>query len=110
MARFYGKVGFGIEVKVAPGVVEKQIIERPYYGDVIRNTRGLTETENLNKNLRVGNSISIVADPYANENFFAMTYIWWMGTRWTISDVEVSTSGPRLTIRLGEVYNGPDAT
>lgn len=107
MARFFGKVGYGETVEVANGVWEDQITERKYYGDVVRNSRKLVTGEELNSDLTVGNSISIVADDHANEHFFAIRYIEWAGTLWTVSDVEVQS--PRLLLRLGGVYNGPKA-
>lgn len=107
MARFHGKVGYGTSTEVASGVWEDTIEQREYYGDVVRNTRTLSEGENLNKDLSVQNSISIVADAYANEHFFAIRYVEWAGERWTVSDVEVQR--PRLILRLGEVYSGPIA-
>jgi hypothetical protein len=105
MARFFGRVGYGESVETAPGVWVDQIVEYSYYGDVIRNTRELREAEHVNKDLSVQNSISIVADEYANEHFFAIRYVEWAGTLWTVSSVEVQS--PRLLLRLGEVYNGP---
>lgn len=105
MAKFYGEIGFGETVEKNPGVWEDAIIVHKYYGDVIRNTRKLSEGEYLNNDLTVGNSISIVADAYANEHFFAIRYIKWAGTLWTVSDVSVES--PRLVLRLGGVYNGP---
>lgn len=111
MARFYGRVGYGESVEVldeddkGTGVWVDEIVEYSYYGDVVRNARNLQEGENLNFDLSVQNSISIVADAYANEHFFAIRYIEWAGTLWTVSAVEVQS--PRLLLRLGEVYNGP---
>jgi hypothetical protein len=111
MARFYGRVGYGESVEVldesdvGTGVWEDNIVEHSYYGDVIRNTRNLQEGENLNFDLSVKNSISIVADAYANEHFFAIRYVEWAGALWTVTSVEVQS--PRLLLRLGEVYNGP---
>ena len=81
------------------------IVEKQYFGDVVRNTRRLQDGEYLNNDLTVSNSISIVADAYANNHFFAARYVTWQGARWTVSDVEVQP--PRLILRLGEVYNGP---
>ena len=107
-ARFYGKVGYGKSVKKAAGVWEDVIVEYPYYGDVLRNTRKMQEGEKINNDLSVGNSISIVADAYANEHFFAIRYVEWAGTLWTVSDVDVQS--PRLILRLGGIYNGPKAT
>jgi hypothetical protein len=105
MARFFGRVGYGETVADGPGVWADEITEQSYYGDVIRNSRELREGENLNKDLSVQNSISIVADAYANDHFFAIRYVEWAGVLWTVSSVEVQS--PRLLLRLGEVYNGP---
>jgi hypothetical protein len=107
MAKFYGRVGYGesVETSAGSGVWEDQIVEYNYYGDVVRNARQLREGENLNDDLSVSNSISIVADAYANEHFFAIRYVEWAGTLWVVTDVEVQS--PRLLLRLGGVYNGP---
>jgi hypothetical protein len=105
MARFFGRIGYGETLEGAPGVWVDNIVEREYYGDIIRNARNLREGENLNADLSVQNSISIVADAYANEHFFAIRYVEWAGVLWTVSKVEVQS--PRLILTLGEVYNGP---
>lgn len=107
MKRFHGEVGYGESVELAPGVHDYVITARNYFGDIIRNTRRLDSGENLNNDISVGNSISIVADAYAHEHFFAMKYIKWAGVNWIISEVEVQS--PRLILRLGGVYNGPTA-
>jgi hypothetical protein len=107
MAKFHGDIGYGETVETAPGVWQDSIVEYSYFGDVVRNTRRLQEGETLNNDLSVGNSISVVADAYANEHFFAIRYIKWAGALWTVSDVEVQS--PRLLLRLGGVYNGPTA-
>jgi hypothetical protein len=105
MARFFGKVGYGESVETAPGVWVDQIVEYEYYGDVVRNSRELRQGQYLNDDLSVQNSISIVADAYANEHFFAIRYVEWAGTLWTVDSVDVLA--PRLLLRLGKVYNGP---
>lgn len=107
MARFFGKIGYGVTVETAPGVWKDVITEKDYYGDVIRNSRGLRESDKVNNDLTVGNSISIVADAYANEHFFAIRYVKWAGVLWVVSDVDVQS--PRLVLRLGGVYRGPTA-
>lgn len=108
MARFYGRIGYGYSVEAESGVWVDDIVERSYYGDVVQNIRSLREGENLNPKLSVQNSISIVADAYANDHFFAIRYVEWAGALWTVSSVEVQS--PRLLLRLGEVYNGPTPT
>jgi len=107
MTRFSGKIGYGTTVETAPGVWTDVITEFSYFGDVIRNTRQLREGESVNSDLSVNNSISIVADAYANANYFAIRYLIWSGVMWTVTDVEVRS--PRLILALGSVYNGPKA-
>ena len=108
MARFSGKVGYaGETVETSPGVWKEVVVERSYFGDVLRNTRRLQEGVSVNDDLSVGNSISIVADQYASEHFFAIRYVEWQGVLWKVSDVEVQS--PRLLLRLGGVYNGETA-
>lgn len=104
MAKFYGKIGYANTVETKPGVYEEQIVERSYYGDLIRNTRRLQSADQVNDDINISNEISIVADPYATNNFHTMRYAVFMGTKWKISNVEVSY--PRLILTLGGVYNG----
>lgn len=104
MAKFYGKIGYANTVETKPGVYEEQIVERSYYGDLIRNTRRLQSADQVNDDINISNEISIVADPYAANNFHTMRYAVFMGTKWKISNVEVSY--PRLILTLGGVYNG----
>ena len=104
MAKFYGKIGYANSVETKPGVYEEQIVERSYYGDLIRNTRRLQSADQVNDDINISNEISIVADPYATNNFHTMRYAVFMGTKWKISNVEVSY--PRLILTLGGVYNG----
>ena len=107
MTRFCGNVGYGeaVETPAESGVWKDVITVRKYYGDVLRNTRQLVEGDNLNNDLTVSNSISIVADAYAYQHFFAIRYVVWSGSLWKVTDVEVQR--PRLILRLGGAYNGP---
>ena len=108
MPRFRGAIGYAdgtVETPPGSGVWIEQIVEKMYTGDVVRNTRKLEEAEKVNLDIRVGNSISVVADAFANEHFFAIRYVAWAGKLWTVSDVEVQP--PRLILRLGVLYNGP---
>jgi len=104
MAKFYGVIGYAATVETTPGVWEEQITKRSYYGDLTRNTRKLQSSDQLNDNINVANEISIVADPFARENFHLMKYVEFMGAKWKISSVEVQY--PRLILTVGGVYNG----
>lgn len=106
MARFYGEIGYADSVETVPGVWEDVIKEISYFGDVLRSTRDQSVGQNINPDIAVsGNSISIVGDEKAFNEFHAMRYVKWAGTRWLISEYEVQM--PRLILRLGGKYNGP---
>lgn len=104
MAKWFGVIGYATQVENVPGVWEEQIVEREYYGDITRNTRRLQSADQLNDNLNINNELSIVADPFANQNFHLMRYADYMGTKWKITNVEVKF--PRLICTLGGLYNG----
>ena len=104
MAKWYGKIGYADNVEVEPGVWEDNIVEHSYYGDLNRNTRSLQNSGEINDNINLSNEISIVADPYASENFYKMRYVEFAGTKWKITNVEVKY--PRLILSIGGVWNG----
>ena len=107
MAKFYGKIGYSTTEETAPGVWEENVTERSYYGDLIRNTRRYQSTDQVNDDLNISNEISILADPYAYENFHSMKYVEFMGAKWKVTSIEVQY--PRLILSVGGVYNGEQA-
>lgn len=110
MPKFCGNIGFVETVETdpenAPGVFEEVLTIRKYRGDVIQNSRRWEQSQFIttNQDLNITNRFSIIADAYANENFHAMKFIEWMGSRWKINNVEVGR--PRLTLYVGGLYNG----
>ena len=107
MAKYYGVIGYADTVETAPGVYEEQITERNYYGELVRNTRRLQTSDQVNDNINIANEISIIADPFATQNFHAMRYIEFMGAKWKITNVEVRY--PRLILTIGGLYNGDES-
>ncbi len=107
MAKFYGAIGYSITEEVKPGVYAEKITERMYYGDLQRNTRRLQTASQVNDDIEISNEISIIADPFANENFHLMKYAEFMGTKWKVTSVEVQY--PRLILTVGGLYNGEQA-
>lgn len=102
--KWFGTIGYAEQVETKPGVWKDGITEREYFGDLTRNTRRLQTTDQLNDNIDISNEISIVSDPYANENFHSMRYATYVDTKWKITSVEVQY--PRLILSLGGVWNG----
>lgn len=107
MAKFSGKVGYAITNETEPGIWEEEIVERDCIGELLRNTRILVSSSDINDNINISNEVSIIADPYASENFHSMRYITFMGASWKVSNVSVQY--PRLILTIGGVYNGEQA-
>ena len=104
MPKFYGNIGYAISKETAPGVWVEDIVEHKYSGDVYRNTRKLQSENQVNDSIDISNEISILSDPFANENFHSMRYVTYMGAKWKVSSVEVRY--PRLILTVGGLYNG----
>jgi len=103
MAKFYGEIGYSKSTEIRPGVWDEVITKKDYSGDVVRNNRRVVPSDTLNDNVVISNEISIVADPFANENIYCMKYVKYMGVLWKVLSVEVQY--PRLILSLGGVYN-----
>lgn len=106
MAKWYGHIGYAIQVN-SDGVWTERMVRRPYYGDVIRNVRRLQSADKLNDDIEIANEISIVSDPFANQNFHSMRYVEFMGSNWKVASVDVQF--PRLILTIGGLYNGEQA-
>lgn len=104
MPKFYGSIGYAISKETTPGVWVEDIVEHQYSGDVYRNTRKLQSGNPVNDSIDISNEISILSDPFANENFHSMRYVTYMGAKWKVSSVEVRY--PRLILTVGGLYNG----
>lgn len=103
MSKYYGTIGYAETVETAPDVWQDQIVEKQYYGDVIKDNRRWQGTSHLNDNLNISNRLSILADPYAYHNCHSIKYATYLGSKWKVTSVEVAY--PRLILDLGGVYN-----
>lgn len=104
MSKFSGMVGFVETEETAPGVYTEVSTEKHYKGDILRNTKQMQTGEHLNDDMTVSNLISIIANPYINNNLKSIRYVVWLGTRWKIRNIDVQS--PRLILTIGGVYNG----
>lgn len=105
--KFYGKIGFGETVEKDDGIWVDTIIEKDYYGDVLKNVKRAEDAAKVNDDISLSNQLSIVSDPYLMNHFHAIKYVTMFGTNWKVTSVEVQF--PRLLLTLGGVYNGQTA-
>lgn len=103
MAKWYGDVGFAQTVETSPDVWEETIVSKKYSGDLVRNNRRLQSADKVNDDITLSNEISIVADPYARQNFHSIRYVSFLGSKWKVTSVDVQF--PRLILSVGGLYN-----
>lgn len=102
--KWFGKIGFAVTQEIKPGVWQPVIEEREYYGEVMKLRKQVSnQQDSTNDDIRINNSIRIIADPFAQNNFFNIAYVEFMGTKLKVSDVEVDFPG--LILSLGGIYN-----
>lgn len=106
MAKFFGKVTYGYtaELEDQPGVWANELVTRDAIFDLIKNFHKSENNDKLNNDLVLDNKVSMLADPYAIQNFQHIKSVRFMDTEWKILTVEVQY--PRLILTLGGVYNG----
>lgn len=102
MAKWAGVIGFVETKETAPGVWTEEIAERFCYGDLIRNSRRLQTTDNVNDDITISNEISVIADPYITSNIWAIRYVEFMGSKFKVSNADVQY--PRIVLSLGGLY------
>lgn len=103
MARWHGMAGFVVTDEVEPGVWEPRTIKRPYYGDVLSNSRRWNQKQDSsNDDISLSNQISIVCDSFAMENWACLKWVEYGGAKWKVTSVDVAF--PRLVLSFGGVY------
>ena len=103
--KWYGTIGYVETVETKPSVWVPQSTEFTYFGDITRTSRMLQSVGQVNDNISINVTISIVADPYATKHYFAIRYAVVDGVKWKVTNVD-PTQYPRLILTLGGVYNG----
>lgn len=103
MAKWFGKIGFGITEEVVPGVWKPRLITRELYGDVLSFRNNWSGSQNQNDDVTITNELSIVADPFTFEHFNNIRFVEYLGARWKVTSVTVEY--PRLRLSLGGLFN-----
>ena len=102
--RYYGVIGYGTSAETVPGVWQDTIVEKQVFGDVEKNLQRNINPNKVNEDITINNTISVIADPYAMENYRNIKYATLEGVKWKVSSVEIDY--PRLILVLGGLYNG----
>ena len=72
--KWSGKIGFAQTVETAPSVYTEKITERSYFGEVLEFARRMEDGGQVNGDITLGNQLSILGDPFAQTNLYAMRF------------------------------------
>lgn len=104
MAKVLTTIGFwDSTVETAPSVLSENIVERPYYGEITRQSNRWSSADKVNDDLNISNVVSILADAFAFHNFYTIRYIVLYNSKWKVTNVEVQA--PRLILTIGGLWN-----
>ena len=106
MTKFIGVIGYATQTETAPGVWRDLIVEKACRGDLLQNNNRWQQSEQLNDDFVIENKLSVIADPYAYQNWHNMKYVRLngIGGTWKISRAEILR--PRILLTTGGIYNG----
>jgi hypothetical protein len=103
MSKCSGVIGYALAGETQPGVWSEGIVEKKYYGDIVRDNRKVVDQSQINSSININNCISVVSNSFMLENMAFMKYITFMKSKWNITSVDVKP--PRLVITIGGLYN-----
>lgn len=98
-------LGLAEEQEVRPGISEDVITESPKLAEVKQRTEAFTVEGEIIPRYRTTTSVSVLSDGVIKPDYSNLRYVLYAGVRWSISTV--THEPPRMTIFIGEVYNGP---
>lgn len=112
MSKFSGIIGLEIQVEKEPGIWGSSIVEKRVNGDLVKFHQRNDPSSNVNDDLSLSNSVSIVAKPDILRNLETIRYIKFsfpkLGGCWKVSRID-ALNYPRLTLEVGGAYNGEQA-
>lgn len=102
MGKYYDKLGFVQTREIEPGIWSPVYEERLYAGDVTMTSYAWNDGNRINGDLEINHTVSVIADSFIIENFFALRYVNYLGRRWAVRKAELRV--PRLILTLGSEY------
>lgn len=99
------RIGYGQSEEVRPGISEDVITEVEKFAEVLQRTEAFTVEGRIIPEYKTTTSVSVLSDGPVKVNYSNLRYVFYAGERWTITSVVAQP--PRMTIFIGEVYNGP---
>lgn len=107
MGKYFGNIGYRIDVvdPENPDISKTEITLVKKRGEVLKNSRRWQDTqESINPTMICSNRIKFIGNSFDYENLSSMIFVEYLGSRWKISDVDLSER-PKIIVTLGGLYN-----
>ena len=101
--RCSGKIGYARTEETSPGIYQEIIVEKQYYGDIVRNSTQILDSNTINSSIKLNNSISVLCNNYMSNNLGFVRYMTFKKSKWKISSIEIKDN--RIIFTLGDLYN-----
>lgn len=101
--KLYGKIGYENTTETSPGVWKSDFIEHSYPMDVYSLSRNLQGSAKVNDDISMAMVVSILADPFAYQNYQAIRYVEYLNSKWKVASVVIEY--PRLKLTLGGEFH-----
>lgn len=98
-------MGFSEPQQVRPGVWEDVITEVPKLADIQQRTETFNVEGNVIPEYKTTTTVSVLSQGPIKPDYTNLRYVLYAGERWFITSI--NHAPPRLTLFIGEVYNGP---
>ena len=98
-----GKIGYARAEETSPGIYQEIIVEKQYYGDIVRNSTQILDSNTINSSIKLNNSISVLCNNYISDNLGCVRYMTFKKSKWKISSIEIKDN--RIIFTLGDLYN-----
>ena len=100
--KWYGDIAFSCQVETELDAFEEHLHVKKFVGDILRAHNINDSNSNINVDVSISNQLSVLMDPFLQNNFHKIVYVTFMGTKWTVSSVDIQDR--RLLITFGKVY------
>ena len=107
MAKWYGVVGYITTEETEPGVWKEVVTETKLFGDILEYSSRWSSSNKVNDDTEITARISVIASPFAYQNFSKIKFAEFMDTVWEVRSA--SPQDRRLILSLGGCYNGERA-
>ena len=83
-----GKIGYARTEETSPGIYQEIIVEKQYYGDIVRNSTQILDSNTINSSIKLNNSISVLCNNYMSDNIGCVRYMTFKKSKWKISNMK----------------------